>query len=238
MSVFEIYDDKVEISRYDSEGIHNLKSAGVHNFYKGESDSDYAVNDSVVEGVCTVELNTAVEMPAEEEVLDGEGSSQTEEPDSETGDEEQYEEGVYVRVTSASGDLEEGKYIFVYGSQIMSPVVVSKDGSSGTRTGFELVANEYAGETELPSDMEKYEWTLTKSDGKWLIGTPDGYIRLTETTDTAITATLESEGDLLTISGSGSYTIASAQFVLNYNSRGLINGYANQPAEFELYIRK
>ena len=238
MSVFEIYDDRVEISRYDSEGIHNLKSAGVHNFYKGESDSDYAVNDSVVEGVYTVELNTAVEMPAEEEVLDGEGSSQTEEPDSETGDEEQYEEGVYVRVTSASGDLEEGKYIFVYGSQIMSPVVVSKDGSSGTRTGFELVANEYAGETELPSDMEKYEWTLTKSDGKWLIGTPDGYIRLTETTDTAITATLESEGDLLTISGSGSYTIASAQFVLNYNSRGLINGYANQPAEFELYIKK
>ena len=238
MSVFEIYDDRVEISRYDSEGMHNLKSAGVHNFYKGESDSDYAVNDSVVEGVYTVELNTAVEMPAEEEVLDGEGSSQTEEPDSETGDEEQYEEGVYVRVTSASGDLEEGKYIFVYGSQIMSPVVVSKDGSSGTRTGFELVANEYAGETELPSDMEKYEWTLTKSDGKWLIGTPDGYIRLTETTDTAITATLESEGDLLTISGSGSYTIASAQFVLNYNSRGLINGYANQPAEFELYIRK
>ena len=66
----------------------------------------------------------------------------------------------------------------------------------------------------------------------------DGYIRLTETPDTAITATLESEGDLLTISGSGSYTIASAQFVLNYNSRGLINGYANQPAEFELYIRK
>lgn len=238
MSVFEIYDDRVEISRYDSEGMHNLKSAGVHNFYKGESDSDYAVNDSVVEGVYTVELNTAVEMPAEEEVLDGEGSSQTEEPDSETGDEEQYEEGVYVRVTSASGDLEEGKYIFVYGSQIMSPVVVSKDGSSGTRTGFELVANEYAGETELPSDMEKYEWTLTKSDGKWLIGTPDGYIRLTETTDTAITATLESEGDLLTISGSGSYTIASAQFVLNYNSRGLINGYANQPAEFELYIKK
>ena len=51
-------------------------------------------------------------------------------------------------------------------------MVVSKDGSSGTRTGFELVANEYAGETELPSDMEKYEWTLTKSDGKWLIGTP------------------------------------------------------------------
>lgn len=238
MSVFEIYDDRVEISRYDSEGMHNLKSAGVHNFYKGESDSDYAVNDSVVEGVYTVELNTAVEMPAEEEVLDGEGSSQTEEPDSETGDEEQYEEGVYVRVTSASGDLEEGKYIFVYGSQIMSPVVVSKDGSSGTRTGFELVANEYAGETELPSDMEKYEWTLTKSDGKWLIGTPDGYIRLTETTDTAITATIESEGDLLTISGSGSYTIASAQFVLNYNSRGLINGYANQPAEFELYIKK
>ena len=238
MSVFEIYDDRVEISRYDSEGIHNLKSAGVHNFYKGESDSDYAVNDSVVEGVYTVELNTAVEMPAEEEVLDGEGSSQTEEPDSETGDEEQYEEGVYVRVTSASGDLEEGKYIFVYGSQIMSPVVVSKDGSSGTRTGFELVTNEYAGETELPSDMEKYEWTLTKSDGKWLIGTPDGYIRLTETTDTAITATLEAEGDLLTISGSGSYTIASAQFVLNYNSRGLINGYANQPAEFELYIKK
>lgn len=238
MSVFEIYNDRVEISRYDSEGMHNLKSAGVHNFYKGESDSDYAVNDSVVEGVYTVALNTAVEMPAEEEVLDGEGSSQTEEPDSETGDEEQYEEGVYVRVTSASGDLEEGKYIFVYGSQIMSPVVVSKDGSSGTRTGFELVANEYAGETELPSDMEKYEWTLTKSDGKWLIGTPDGYIRLTETTDTAITATLESEGDLLTISGSGSYTIASAQFVLNYNSRGLINGYANQPAEFELYIKK
>ena len=240
MSVFEIYDDKVEISRYDSEGIHNLKSAGVHNFYKGESDSDYAVNDSVVEGTYTVELNSTVALPTEEK--EGSEAGESTEPSDETPQPEdtadESNEGVYVRVTAASDELEEGKYILVYGSQIMSPVVVSKDGSSGTRTGFELVANEYAGETELPSDMEKYEWTLTKSDGKWLIGTPDGYIRLTETTDTAITATLESEGDLLTISGSGSYTIASAQFVLNYNSRGLINGYANQPAEFELYIRK
>lgn len=113
----------------------------------------------------------------------------------------------------------------------MSTSVVTKNGSSGERTGFELIAD-----VKLDAYMSEYEWTFKKSGDKWLIGTSDTYIKLTSTPDKGITATLEDIGDEFTVSSQdGVYTFKCGSTVLNYNSRRLINGYASQPAGFELY---
>ncbi len=242
MSVFNIYKDRVEISRYDENGLHNLKSLGVHNSYKGETDYDYPVDKSLVTGIYTLELNMSINASD-----DYSGESETaamppEEASDVPSDESiSAENAVYVKISAPSDELEEGQYLIVYnGTELMSGNVVSKNGSSGERIGFELVAYEYAGHDWISADLSEYEWTITRSqsNGKWLIGNQKGYIKLTNTTDKAITASLEEVGDEFTISGAGTYNFFSPEYVLNYNSRGLINGYANLPADFDLYIKK
>lgn len=64
MTVFEIYNDRVQISRYDENGLHDLKSSGVHNAYKGETDDDYLADTTSVAGTCVVELSTEIKTPA------------------------------------------------------------------------------------------------------------------------------------------------------------------------------
>lgn len=216
MCVFRIFDDRMEITRYDADGVHNLKSMGIHNKYKGETDSDYPVDKSRVTGTKTVELNkniTAMEVQKDSEDSSADSSA-------------------YKKIEADASELAEGKYILLYnGSDVMSTSVVTKNGSSGERTGFELIAD-----VSLDTDLSEYEWTFEKSGDKWLIGTGDTYIKLTSTPDKGITATLEDIGDEFTVSSQdGVYTFKCGSTVLNYNSRGLINGYASQPAGFELY---
>ena len=56
MTVFEITDDTVTVERYDANGVHNLKSAGVTNSYKDES--GYAPNTAEYGSPQTIKLAT------------------------------------------------------------------------------------------------------------------------------------------------------------------------------------
>lgn len=67
MTVFQIYGDRVEVSRYSANGIHNLKCIGVTNQYKGES--GYSPDTSIVESPATITLTTVADVPAI--VIDG-----------------------------------------------------------------------------------------------------------------------------------------------------------------------
>lgn len=67
MTVFQIYGDRVEVSRYSANGIHNLKCKGVTNHYKGES--GYSPDTSIVESPATITLTTVADVPAI--VIDG-----------------------------------------------------------------------------------------------------------------------------------------------------------------------
>lgn len=60
VSVFEINDDSLIISRFDKDGQHDLKSAGVPNFYKGEKTEYYKPDKRVISGSVTVELSKEI----------------------------------------------------------------------------------------------------------------------------------------------------------------------------------
>lgn len=146
-------------------------------------------------------------------------------------------ERTYTRVTSAD-ELESGKqYLLIYNSStdyFMQPVVKTQE----HRTGFTIIQTDVAGDDTITgTDYIDYEWTLTKSGSRWLLGKESSYAKLTDTgTDQKVTATLESSGDTFTIGGTeNKYTFSNGTYYLNYNSRELINGYADDPAAFYIY---
>ena len=87
MTAFNIYPDRVEISRFDKDGIHNLKSGGVHNQGKGETDSDYPCDTAVYESPQTVKLNIFEPLPSSsEEAASAESAQSSEDPVSDAAD--------------------------------------------------------------------------------------------------------------------------------------------------------
>ena len=148
-------------------------------------------------------------------------------------------ERTYTRVTSTD-QLVDGQYLLIYNTdtdQFMLPEGVTKTNSSGSaRTGFNVEDTGIAGPDTITGDYSANEWTFTKDGGGWKIGTASGSITFTRTNDTGITATLASPGNTFTIGGSAdSFTFQSGSYYLNYNSRGLINGYDSNPAPFYIY---
>lgn len=148
-------------------------------------------------------------------------------------------ERTYTRVTRAD-ELESGKqYLLIYNSStayFMQPVVKTQ----GDRTGFTIIQTDVAGaDTITGTDYIDYEWTLTKSGSRWLLGKESSYAKLTDTgiNNQKVTATLESSGDTFTIGGTeNKYTFSNGTYYLNYNDGGkLINGYASNPAAFYIY---
>ena len=144
----------------------------------------------------------------------------------------------YTRVTSTE-QLENGQYLLIYNAnpdKFMLPEVVSKKNSDGTRKGFKVEDTDIAGPDSITGDYSAKEWTFTKSNGHWKIGTASGNIKLTKTENYGITATLGSSGSTFAISGNeNSFTFKGGSYYLNYNSRGLINGYDSDPAPFYIY---
>ena len=220
MTTFKISDDQILISRYDQSSLHDLKSTGVRNSYKGES--AYSPNTTVYVSPESVALTPVTDSTPIEDII---------EPASTEGTQ-------YTRISSTD-DLEDGgKYVLIYTSKnyIMLPEVATKANSSGSeRQGFDLESTTDFAANVVYGDYTDKEWTFTKDENGWLIGDGEKYAKLTSTSSKGITATLEETGDVFTISGSGTFTFASGSYVLNYNSRGVINGYASQPASFYIY---
>ncbi len=223
MTVFDITNEDVTVSRYSQEGLHNLKSTGVTNKFKGES--EYEPNTNEYASPQKIELSNVTDNTLLKNVID--------EPTEGVG-------GKYIRVTNANKIKDGSRYLLVYNSSssfIMLPSVITKENNNGAkRIGFNI---EKAADFETDTVYGQYtgkEWTFTKADGGWLLGSDEGYAKFTSTSDTAITATLESEGDVFVIGGSeNAFTFTSGSFMLNYNSRGLINGYESNPAPFFIY---
>ncbi len=223
MTVFDITNKDVTVARYSQEGLHNLKSTGVTNKFKGES--EYEPDTNVYASPQTIELTDVTDNTLLKNVID--------EPIEGVG-------GKYSRVTSASKLKDGSRYLLVYNtttSFIMLPEVVTKENANGVkRIGMGIEASNVFGTNTVYGDFSDKEWVLTKAGGGWKLGTDEGYIKLTKTTDSAITATLESDGDVFAVGGSEDmFTFTSGSFMLNYNSRGLINGYESNPAQFFIY---
>ncbi len=224
MTVFEITDDIVTVTRYSEAGPYNLKSEGITNRYNNES--GYDPDLTVYTSSQTIELTSVTDAQLLENLIN--------EPAEGMG-------GKYTRVTNASKLNDGSRYLLVYNTSshfLMLPSVVTRENSNGVkRVGMGIESCAAFGTNTVYGSYSDKEWILVKSGNGWKIGTKDGlFIKLTSTTDSAITATLESEGDVFTIGGSEDmYTFTSGSYMLNYNSRGLINGYEGNPAPFFIY---
>jgi hypothetical protein len=219
MSVFEITDDTVSVSRYDSQGVHNLKSAGVTNTYKGET--GYEPNKTIYNSPQMIELTNVIDIQPIPDLIE----------------QKVYPEGRYVRVTSSDSLKDGGQYLIVYNSSddmIMLPKV---NANVTERIGFDLESSTAFGGDVVKGHYSDKLWTFTKADNDgWLIGDGENYAKLTNTQNHKVTATLEETGSVFTIGGSAdAYTFSDGTYVLNYNSRGLINGYSRDPATFYIY---
>ncbi len=147
-------------------------------------------------------------------------------------------ERTYTRVTSLA-DLTDGQYLLIVNEStdyFMLPESVTKGSTGSQRIGFDIETTTLAGSDTITGDYSAKEWTFTADGNGWKIGTTSGNIKFTSTSNYAITATLEPTGNTFTIGGSeNSFTFTSGSYCLNYNSRGLINGYTNNPAPFYIY---
>lgn len=219
MSVFQITDHEVTITRYDKNGVHDLKSAGVTNAYKNEAvNGGYAPDPTVY--------------PSSQEVVLSEVTDTT--PIGSTQGKN------YSRIADVS-QLKDGEhYLLIYnGTSFMLPEVVTKANSSGSeRTGLNVESTSAFGADTVYGDYTSREWTLTECEGGWLLGSNGKNVKFTNA-GSSVNVTLEDTGDVLTIGGSANaFTFAGNGYVLNYNSRGLVNGYASNPAAFYIYTHE
>ena len=224
MTVFEITDTEVQVSRYSAGGLHDVKSEGVTNSYKNET--AYDPNTTVYESPQTIKLNTEITPAGEEVEAPGSGNTGSGTATQRT----------YTRVTSTSELVSGGKYLIFYnGSHFMLPEVVEKSDGS-VRKGFNIESTSICGPDTISGDYSAKEWVLTSSGSGWLLGNGTQYAKLTNTSNYKITATLETSGDTFTIGGSeNAFTFSNGTYVFNYNDRGLINGYASDAATFYIY---
>ncbi len=229
MGIIEITDATMAFSRVSAKGIEPLKAKGVTNSFKSET--GYLPDETERKSYFELELTKVTNTKPIKDILKTEEIEAPKEPH-------------YIRVKKAEDLQDGGKYLIVVQQRgedsffVMTPNQITKSGSSGVRVGFELMAAPMFEESAVVSSrLDIREWSFTKSGDGWLIGADGKYIHLEQTEDSAITATLEAEGDILTIKKEGSrFSIKGEEFYLNHNvSRGLVNGYPSEPAYIFIY---
>jgi hypothetical protein len=218
-TVFKIKGNEVTINRYDSKGLHNLKSAGVRNELHNES--AYDPNLTVYTSPQTVTLTKVTNNdPVEDRItIDRSGKA-------------------YKRVENFSL-LQDGKeYLLVSNGSndyLVLPKVKVKSNNEGSRKGLEVEKTTGFANPMAYGDFDSYAFTLKQDKEGWLFMKDGKYLNMKESGSLAVTLTLEQEGTPFTFKyATGGFSIKTGDFYWNYNSRGLINGYKD-PTSFYLY---
>lgn len=217
MTYFEILEDRVIISRYSKDGRYLLKSFGETNAYRDET--GYEPDMSVCYSERPMYLSEVLDAePIDESII------------------EETNEGVakYQIVNSVDELKDGGKYIVVnnYGDtdHIMTLEEVSKPNEyERFRTGFLAESTTAFTGTLVEGNFGDKEWTFTESGDGWLLGDGNSsYIKFTDTEETGIAATLETEGTVFDIEKTAEgFEFVSGDWTLDFNQfRGLINGYS------------
>lgn len=216
MTHFEIMKDRVIISRYSKDGLYLLKSFGETNAYRNEVAYEPDMS------VCYSERPMYLTDVLDRTPIDGKIIEET-------------NQGIadYQRVQSVDELVDGGQYLIVsnYGSgdHIMTLEETSQANAYGSiRTGFVAEASTAFTAEIATGNFVDHEWTFTKAEGGWLLGDGTSYIKLTDTTNTGIAATLEEEGTVFTINKTAEgFEFVSGEWTLDFNEvRGLINGYS------------
>ncbi|MGN0546527.1 MAG: hypothetical protein ACI4I3_04270 [Acutalibacteraceae bacterium] len=212
MTVFQFDDTTLTVNRVDESGIHNLKSAGVTNSYKNEAtNGGYSADTSVATSPQTVSLDTTVTKTHEIANVIPESSGSGSSGGSSSL-------GYYYSPISSVDDIVSGeKYLIIYGNnrELLTPTVKESGSGTSLRVGFtpQTIDSSIVLGNDFAADYSDYEWTFTSPS-----------------------AGTTSNVNEFTIGGSaGSFTFSSGDYVLNYNSRGVINGYGSGAAPFYIY---
>lgn len=220
MTYFTVSDKDITAVRYDKDGKHDLKSAGVTNAYKGEN--NYSPDTTVYTSPQTIQLTSVSDQTPIDNILNIDKSLP-----------------IYRKVMSLDEIKDGGKYLMILrdNASIMIPSEVTKSGSSGYRTGFDLESTPVFGDGLAYADCIGKEWTFEKSGNAWLVGDGESYVSYEDmsASGSGIAARLTSSGSPMTIEGEGVFTFSTGDYCFNYNSRGLVNFYASGPAAFCLY---
>ena len=222
MTLFKIKGNEVTIARYDKDGLHELKSKGVKNEFKNEI--YYDPNTKVYSSPQKVSLTSVSDNTPVEDLI------------------ETFDSGMRFERVNYLSDLFDGSnYLLVYNTnQLMLPKVASKSNSSGTRTGFDVLPTITFGDEVVFGEVpEGSLWTFKKVSGGWNIGDGKKTAAIIDSSDQKLKAVLKDGGDVFTIGGSaGAFTFTSGSYVLNYNSRGIVNAYTSDPLRFHIYVFK
>ena len=222
MTYITIKDNEVSFTRYDKNGVHDLKSAGITNSYQGES--GYRPDDTVYTSPQSVTLTKLSNKEPIDDLL--------------TIDKTQ---PVWKKILSTDELKDGGRYLIIRNGtpdSIMLPTVVTKQYTDGSeRIGFDLFDTTDFGDAIAFSQIEDAAWTFTMTDGGWLIGDGESYLTRKATENQGISAILTENGSTLQIKGSGgSFNFYNTNaFSFNYNKRHLINFYTSDPAYFYIY---
>lgn len=146
----------------------------------------------------------------------------------------------YTRITDADQLVDGGQYLIIYDGSpnyFVLPQVVKKANDEGvSRIGFDLESTSVFGAPYVYGEYADNEWMFTAAEDGWLIGHDGKNIKLTKTTQTAITATLEDEGNVFTVTGDNcGFIFQSGNYVFNYNARHLMNAFTGYPSVFYIY---
>lgn len=210
---------EVTVRRYDEKGLHNLKSEGKTNTYKNET--GYSPDTKVYESPQNIASTVVKDKTPIKDIMELNESGRA-----------------YKRINSISELRDGGSYLLVYNSsidKIMVPKVVEKSNASGKRIGFDLEKTYSFGDAISYAECTDKEWTFHKSDNGWKISYGGKFIKLTDSSDMKIKATLEDEGNIFKIAGESAYTFTSGSYTFNYNVRDLINAFTSDPANFYIY---
>lgn len=221
-TVLKIKGDEITVSRYDENGLHNLKSAGVRNEVKGET--SYDPNTTVYTSPQKVKLNSALknQTPIDDLVkLTADGKA-------------------YNRILDTKQLVDGGKYLLVHtasADQLVLPKVSLKTAGSEKRRGLELQAHTGFADRIAVGDFDEYLFTFHKSGGNWKISYDGKYLTTTNTTAMGGTVTLTDEGTVFSVGyTTGGMTLTGKNGLgLLFDSCGLIVAKDSGKAGFYLY---
>ncbi|MBR4863368.1 MAG: VWA domain-containing protein [Oscillospiraceae bacterium] len=229
MSVFTITEDDVTVTRYDANGLHNLKSVGYANQnYTGEP---YSPNTTTYGSPQTIALNKEITPAGEEIEVPTEPSTPT-------------NQRTYTRVTSTSELVSGGQYLIIENAST-DYFMLPEGKVQNDRTGFNIESTSVAGGDTITGDYAAKEWTLTTSGTGWVLSADGKNAQMTYQSSDRGKLQLSGSGQsVFTIGGSAdnftfSTTVTNSgrsyNYVFDRSSEGLINGYV-KTADTEFYI--
>ncbi len=232
MTVFEITDETLTVTRYGEDGVHDLKNKGLAHA-NGRGTETYPPDESVVASPQIIMLNKII--------TDGSLAGDSEEGGSEF--EIDPDGKMYTRIYSADEIVNGEKYLIVLdGSSseyLVLPESVTKN-QSDPRTGYDFIECDITGQDVEFGDYAENEWVFEKRDGGLVLSDQNGQYSFIQSGSSSLPAVFSDSATVYTLSGDGLFSFHNmndTDICWDRSSKGVITGYSKTPNTF-FYVYK